>query len=76
MRNKPPAAAPPAGIVLTPRERDLLALLSRGLDDKAIAAHLQLAHGSVRNRLTALYRKLGVTSRTAAALHAAARHSR
>ncbi|MBI5769464.1 MAG: helix-turn-helix transcriptional regulator [Verrucomicrobia bacterium] len=56
----------------TPREQAILALVARGLDDKTIAAHLGLTHGSVRNRLTTLYRKLGVTSRTAAALTTAA----
>ncbi len=55
---------------LTPLERDLLGLLVRGLANKTIAARLGLTHGSVRNRLSALYRKLGVTSRTAAALAA------
>jgi two-component system response regulator DevR len=69
-----PDSAAPRRPALSPRERDILALLGRGLDNKSIAAHLGLTHGSVRNRLTALYRKLGVTSRTAAALASLHRH--
>lgn len=73
MSRATPDSTARAASALTPREEEILALLAEGLDDKTIAARLGLKHGSVRNRLTALYRKLGVTSRTAAALHALAR---
>lgn len=60
---------------VTPREAAILDLVCRGLDDKTIAARLALAHGSVRNRLTRLYRKLGVPGRTAAAFRWQARRT-
>lgn len=53
---------------LTAREIAILDLVARGLGDKTIATRLALSPGTVRNRLTRLYRKLGVPGRTAAAL--------
>lgn len=52
---------------LTEREEELLALIARGESDKAAAARLGVAHGTVRNRLHGIYRKLQVSSRTEAA---------
>lgn len=51
---------------LTRRERDLLALLAEGLTDKEIARRLNLSPSTVRTYNSALYQKLGVTSRTQA----------
>lgn len=53
---------------LTDRERQVLALLGRGWGNAAIAAHLQLAEGTVRNHVSAVLGKLGVGDRTQAAL--------
>ncbi len=53
----------------TPRERELLALVSKGLDNLQIAATLGLAEKTVRNALSALYTRLGVEGRS----HAVAR---
>ncbi len=71
-RRVPPPATPArirdaelAG--LTEREEELLALIARGETDKAAAARLGVAHGTVRNRLHGIYRKLQVSSRTEAA---------
>jgi DNA-binding NarL/FixJ family response regulator len=54
------------GIRLTPRERELLELLSEGLDNVRIADRLHLGEQTVRNYLSRLYSKLGVRTRTAA----------
>jgi DNA-binding NarL/FixJ family response regulator len=52
---------------LTEREEQLLALIAQGTSDKAAAEQLGLSHGTVRNRLHGIYRKLQVSSRTEAA---------
>lgn len=51
---------------LTPRERDVLKLLVQGLSNRQIADRLDLQEVSVRTRLTGIFKKLGVTSRTQA----------
>lgn len=58
---------------LTDREQELLALIAGGMSDKLAAERLGLTHGSVRNRLHGIYRKLQVSSRTEAALRWRAR---
>ena len=49
--------------LLTGRERDILRLAQRGLPNPQIAQALHLSPGTVRNHLSAIYRKLGVHSR-------------
>jgi excisionase family DNA binding protein len=58
---------------LTPREREVLALLAQGLTDKEIANVLQMARHTAVNHVAAIRRKLGVPSR-AAAVAVAIRH--
>ncbi len=53
---------------LTPRERQILGLLARGLRTTAIAARLGVATKTVNNNLSTMFAKLGVTNRTQAAL--------
>lgn len=48
---------------LTPRERDVLRQLLRGLAEKEVAHELGLASRTLHHHVTALYRKLGVQSR-------------
>jgi DNA-binding CsgD family transcriptional regulator len=48
---------------LTPRERELVAEILKGQSNRAIAACLGTSVQTVRNQLTLLYRKLGVSSR-------------
>jgi len=48
--------------VLSDRERDVLALLARGLSNLAIAETLFVSESTVRNTLTAVYQKIGATS--------------
>ena len=62
--------APPAltAQYLTAGERDVLLLVAQGLENEAIAAQLSLSPKTVGNRLTVIYRKLGVANRTEAAV--------
>jgi DNA-binding CsgD family transcriptional regulator len=65
----PPAAAtaaPPAAPSLTPRERDVLALLAEGRSDQAIAEALSISRKTASNHVAAILRKLGVETRRAA----------
>ncbi|WP_372665629.1 LuxR C-terminal-related transcriptional regulator [Amycolatopsis kentuckyensis] len=62
------ASALSAGGSLTPRERDVLELLGEGLSNRDIAARLRLAERTVKVHVGNVLAKLGVTSRTQAAL--------
>ena len=53
---------------LTPRQRGVLALVVEGKSNKAIARDLDLGEGTVKVHMAALFRSLGVRSRTAAAV--------
>lgn len=53
---------------LTDGERAVARLLGKGFDNRQIAARLQLAEKTVRNRLSVLYAKLGSENRGDAAL--------
>jgi DNA-binding NarL/FixJ family response regulator len=55
---------------LTQREHDILALLSEGRANREIAQHLYLSEKTVKAHLAAIFRKLGVTNRTQAAMMA------
>lgn len=55
---------------LTERERDVLDLLAQGARNRDIAQRLGIADKTVRNHLSAIFIKLQVNDRTAAALKA------
>jgi DNA-binding NarL/FixJ family response regulator len=57
---------------LTCREREVLALLSEGLGNAAIAHRLDLAPKTVRNNISAIFAKLGVGDRAQAIVRARA----
>lgn len=57
--------------VLTPRQRDVLAMLRQGKSNKEIARDLSLAEITVKLHVTAILRALGVENRTQAAILAA-----
>ena len=59
---------------LGPRERDVLALIADGLTNRQIGARLGLTEKTVKNYVSSLLAKLGLQSRTqAAVLHLGAR---
>jgi two-component system, NarL family, response regulator LiaR len=68
------AIAQPAGEEprdeLTPREREVLELIGRGLSNKRIALELGVSEKTVKTHVGHVLAKLGVTDRTQAALHA------
>lgn len=55
---------------LSARERQVLSMISQGLGDAEIGKRLSLARNTVRNHLAALYRRLGVHSRSEAVVWA------
>ncbi|QWC84436.1 response regulator transcription factor [Nocardioidaceae bacterium] len=55
---------------LTPREAEVLALITRGLSNEQIALTTQLSPNSVKSYIRGAYRKISVTSRTRAVLWA------
>ncbi len=61
------AAKPPRDArmldTLTPREREIVALVSLGLKNKVIAERLFISETTVRHHLTSIFSKLSVTSR-------------
>ena len=55
---------------LTPREREVLVLIGRGMPNKLIARELSLSEKTVKAHVSSILAKLGVTDRTQAALYA------
>lgn len=53
---------------LTPRELDVLRGVSNGKSNKEIARHLSLSEPTIKLHLKTLFRKLGVSNRTMAAI--------
>lgn len=51
----------PAGV--TPREREVLELLAKGLAARSVASRLRISERTVNTHVTNLYRRLGVTNR-------------
>lgn len=69
LRGLPPSSGPVAfadsrdGMDITPRQREILALLLKGQPNKVIAAQLDIAEATVKMHVTALLRAHGVSSR-------------
>ncbi|MFO7168985.1 MAG: response regulator transcription factor [Chloroflexota bacterium] len=61
----------PAAVRLTPREQEVLARVARGLTNRQIADDLVISEKTVSVHVSNLLSKLGMTSRTQAALYAA-----
>jgi DNA-binding NarL/FixJ family response regulator len=53
---------------LTDRELEVLRLVAKGLNNSDIAGQLHLSEGTVRNHVSAILEKLGVSDRTQAAV--------
>jgi len=62
--------AVPAGIPLSPREREVLALVSDGASNKDIASILVISLNTVERHLANIYAKLGIRGRAEAAAYA------
>jgi DNA-binding NarL/FixJ family response regulator len=62
--------APEKPEVLTARETEVLKLLARGKANKQIARELFVEEKTVKAHVSGILRKLGVSSRTQAALYA------
>jgi DNA-binding NarL/FixJ family response regulator len=65
-----PALRTSGRIRLTAREAQVIRLLVMGQTNQQIGAALHLRAGTVRNHLSGIYRKLGVRTRTQAAVRA------
>lgn len=59
-----------AGSALTPREREVLALVAAGLPNKTVARRLGISEKTVKSHLTRVFTVVGVSDRTSAALWA------
>jgi len=55
---------------LSPREMEILHLITKGMSNKEIAYQLGISHQTVKNHMTSILRKLSVNDRTQAAVYA------
>jgi two-component system nitrate/nitrite response regulator NarL len=62
--------AAPTGPALSPREREVLAMVAQGDSAPDIAATLHLSAATIKGHLQSLYEKLGVSDRAAAVAEA------
>lgn len=65
----PPPSGPPS--MLSPREQEVLALLSEGLSNRDVAARLGISRHTAKFHVNAILDKLGATTRTEAVVLAA-----
>ena len=56
------------GHALTPREQQIVDLISLGLSNKEVGRQLDLHEGTVKVHLHNIYTKIGIANRTALAL--------
>jgi DNA-binding NarL/FixJ family response regulator len=59
--------------ILTPREVEITRLIAQGERNKHIARYLAITERTVKNHLTAIFRKIGVVDRVKLAVLAARR---
>lgn len=70
-RDGPAPALPGAEVdILTPREREVLAMIGEGLSNTEIAAELTLGEGTIKTHVGHIFAKLGLRDRAAAVVFA------
>jgi DNA-binding NarL/FixJ family response regulator len=67
---RPSDGGPGTGVSLSPREMEILELICQGASNKEIAKRLGISYQTVKNHVTAILHKLGVSDRTQAVLYA------
>ncbi|WP_405590576.1 response regulator transcription factor [Streptomyces sp. NBC_01190] len=70
-----PAGEKPPSSALTPRQLEVLALLTDGMTNRHIARALGITEKTVKNHMQAIFARLNVSDRTQAAVYAV-RHNR
>ncbi|HEY1729301.1 MAG TPA: response regulator transcription factor [Candidatus Baltobacteraceae bacterium] len=55
---------------LSERETEIIRLIARGLSNKEIASQLSVSEKTIKNHISRIFAKLGITARTQAAIHA------
>jgi DNA-binding NarL/FixJ family response regulator len=55
---------------LSGRETEIIRLIARGLPNKEIASQLSVSEKTIKNHISRIFAKLGITARTQAAIHA------
>jgi len=73
-KRRTPDVEEPKIASLTPREREVVDLICRGLRNKEVAAELHISLATVSHHLTAIYRKLEVEDRTSLVIFSARQH--
>jgi DNA-binding NarL/FixJ family response regulator len=63
----------PVSCVLTPREEEVVQLLSEGLRNREIAARLNLSDNTIKNYIFRIFEKLGFSNRVEVVLYATSR---
>lgn len=71
MRGQPAKARSAGGTRLSPREREVAVLIARGMSNRSIANALSVGEKTIEKYVTAIYAKLGFTTRAQLAAHAA-----
>lgn len=66
--DQPPTGSGSSSETLTPREAQVIAMITQGLDNQSIADAASISINSLKSYIRSAYRKMGVTSRSQAVL--------
>jgi DNA-binding NarL/FixJ family response regulator len=66
--DQPPTGSGSSSEALTPREAQVIAMITQGLDNQSIADAASISINSLKSYIRSAYRKMGVTSRSQAVL--------